>query len=123
MPKQPDHTQRTSRLLFELYNGFSEKVERFNTFTNTRHDLFGVFDVLHVGREITGVQICARSGFAAHRRTIVNSEKAKGFLEAGGEIIIIDWRKAPVIKKDGTKGKALRWEPRITEIKIEDMEC
>jgi len=83
-----------------------------------RRDLFGFLDVIALDpvRGITGVQCCARSGHAAHRRKILEdcTEAAMAWLECGGKVEIWSWAKQKV--KRG--GKAVRWTPKVEEITL-----
>lgn len=97
-------------------------VEHFNPFAGPhghREDLFGVFDLLSikVDEGIVGVQCCG-SDWAPHVRKITEErgDIVTKWLSCGGKAVLIGWRKLKVIKKDGTKGKAERWTPRIADI-------
>lgn len=85
-----------------------------------RKDLFGIIDVLCLDpqRGIVGVQSCG-SSFSAHRRklTVEKYQETRDWLEAGGKLELWGWRKVKV--KRG--GKAVRWQPRIESITLEDL--
>lgn len=84
-----------------------------------RQDLFGFVDVLVLDPErgFIGVQCCARSGHAAHRRKILEecTEKAMEWLKCGGKIEIWSWAKQKV--KRG--GKLERWVPKVEEFTLD----
>jgi hypothetical protein len=86
-----------------------------------RQDLFGFVDVLVLdpGRGFVGVQCCARSGHAAHRRKILEdcTEMAMEWLRCGGKIEIWSWGKQKI--KRG--GKAMKWVPKVEEITLEEL--
>jgi hypothetical protein len=119
MPTSP--TQRTLKVLKE--QGFNyDIVERFKQHAGPfgiRQDFLGIIDLIAItpGR-IIGVQCCGQSGFAAHDRTISDSEMSLEWLKAGGELELWAWRKLK--KKRG--GKAIYWSPRIKIYTLEDWE-
>lgn len=91
-------------------------VERYNSFTRQRYDMFGFADIVAVGKnKIIAVQSCGQA-FSEHNKKILNEPMAKEWLKAGGGIILIGWRKIKL--KRG--GKALRWKPRIKEYSLEN---
>ncbi len=97
-------------------------VEKWNPFVGThgiRQDLFSFIDVIALDPErgIIGVQCCARSGHAAHRRKIMEecTENAMEWLKCGGRIEIWSWAKQTIVR-----GKpAQRWRPKVEEITLE----
>lgn len=91
--------------------------EHWNSFVGKRFDLFGFIDLMAIrSKEIIGVQASSASGHSARRNKILASDDALAWLEAGGKIWIITWRKT-TLKRDG---KAQRWIPRIEEITIDN---
>ena len=88
-------------------------VEKFNSFTKTRHDLFGFADLIAVkpGSPILLLQVTT-TGTSSRVQKILETDTAPICLEAGIEIEVHGWRKLKV--KRG--GKAMRWEPRIIPI-------
>lgn len=94
-------------------------VERFNAYAGKfgqRKDLFGVIDIIALTEKgITGIQSCGQS-FAEHDRKILEEPMALKWLEKGGSLMLIGWRKVKL--KRG--GKALRWQPRIKEYTVND---
>lgn len=86
-----------------------------------RRDLFQCFDIiaLEPGRGIVGVQSCGQA-FSEHWRKLTDGEGTANMIEwlkAGGHAELWGWRKVKV--KRG--GKAVRWEPRIKTITMEDL--
>lgn len=82
-----------------------------------RSDFLGFLDIIAIGPDgIVGVQSCG-ADFAAHRRKILEERRVEldAWLEAGGRVMLIGWTKRKI--KRG--GKAMRWTPRIEEIKNE----
>jgi len=94
-------------------------VERFLSFAGkygSRVDLWGIIDILAMnGENILGVQSCG-SSFRAHDRKILASPQAVRWLESGGLLWLVGWRKIKLHRGS----KAWRWKPRIREYKIED---
>lgn len=114
-------TQRTMRHL--RHDGATcAVVEKWNQHVGPhgiRQDLFGFVDVLVLDptRGFVGVQCCARSTHADHRRKIVDerTEVAIEWLRCGGVIEIWSWGKQK-IKRGGI---AERWVPKVEEITLE----
>lgn len=88
-------------------------VERYNSFTKQRSDLFGIIDIIAIGEDTIGVQSCGQA-FSEHDKKIMESDSREPWLKAGNRLILIGWRK--VKKKRG--GKAMVWKPRIKEYKL-----
>ena len=85
-----------------------------------RRDYLKLLDLVALGEGgIIGIQSCGQA-FSEHNKKITEDEEvsvnAKLWLECGGRLILIGWRKIKV--KRG--GKAMRWEPRIKEYTLED---
>ena len=119
MSKGISNTSRTLRYLRE--QGWdADKVEQWNAYAGKfgqRKDLFGIIDIIALTEHgITGVQSCG-SDFAAHDRKILDSDLTIRWLEAGGALMLIGWRK--ILLRRG--GKALRWQPRIKFYDLEEM--
>jgi hypothetical protein len=72
----------------------AEVVERFNSFTKTRHDLFGCIDIIAVGFGHTlAVQTTSSSNSAA-RRTKIRAQPAYPLMLASGwQVWVHGWRK------------------------------
>lgn len=101
----------------------ADKVEQWNPYAGKfgqRKDLFSVIDIVALGENsIIGVQSCGQS-FSEHNKKILDEPMSLKWLECGGRLMLIGWRKVRMVKADGKKGKAMRWEPRIKEYKVED---
>lgn len=116
-------TQRTLELLKEKYI-ISGIVERFIHNRNPqlhgiRSDLFHIFDIISLSENhIIGIQSCG-TDFAAHYRKITEefAENAALWLQAGGKIELIGWRK--IRKRRGSKQMVTA--PRIKEITLDDL--
>ncbi len=118
MTKGISNTSRTLRYIRE--QGWDAgKVEQFNPYAGRfgkRKDLFGIIDIIAITEKgITGIQSCGQS-FADHDRKILSEPMGLKWLENGGALILIGWRK--ILLRRGAK--AMRWCPRIREYKIED---
>lgn len=118
-------TQRTIRALKEQ-GGICAVVEKWNPYGGGGHgirqDLFGIIDVLLLdpGRGVVGIQCCAGSGFSAHwtKLTVERAQETTDWLSTPGTALEIwAWRKTKV--KRG--GIAMRWEPRVQEVRMEDV--
>ena len=101
----------------------ADVAEKFNPYAGKfgkRKDLFGFIDIVALGENcINGIQSCG-SAFSEHDKKIredpLVAENALKWLDCGGRILLIGWRKTKL--KRG--GKAMRWTPRIKEYKRED---
>ena len=97
----------------------ADKVEIFNPYAGkfgVRHDMFGFADIVALGeKSIIAIQSSGQA-FAEHNRKILDSPEALQWLQCGGRIMLIAWRKVKLHRG----GKAMRWQPRIKEYKLED---
>lgn len=98
-------------------------VERFLAYAGRfgkRMDLFGFLDIIAMGEgHIWGIQSCGQA-FKEHDKKITEdpevAEKALMWLENGGKLLLIGWRKCKLHRGS----KAMRWTPRIKEYAVED---
>jgi len=122
MAKGISNTSRTLQYI-RSQGWVADKVEQFNPYAGKfgqRKDMFGFGDIVAMGENsIIAIQSCGQA-FSDHHRKITEDEKvaenALLWLENGGRLILIGWRKIKL--KHG--GKAMRWAPRIKEFKRED---
>jgi len=112
-------TQRTMKLLRD--QGVTcWPVERFISLPNRhgyRVDLFSIIDLLAISQHTTlGIQSCG-SGFSAHlnKLTVEKSAESIEWLNGPRQLFLYGWRK--VKYKRGSA--ALRWRPRIAEIRLD----
>jgi hypothetical protein len=117
-------TQRTIREMRRL-GRYVDVCERW--IANPKHpgggfrkDLFGFVDLISLDpqRGIVGIQSCGQS-FKAHLDKIMDSECTENVIEwlsCGGKLEVWGWRKVKL--KRG--GKAMRWQPRIQEITLDN---
>ncbi len=100
-------TPRTLKLLRADGWGAVEVVEHWNSHVGIRQDLFGIFDVLGVGREGTiAVQVCRRDVMASRRSKISESANIGPVREAGWKVVIHGW----------WQDKARRWRVKIEDV-------
>jgi hypothetical protein len=132
-------TQRSLKYLRDA-GWICQIVERFNPHVGPhgiRQDLFGGIDLIAIrgptrtlGPPMTwkpaftpgcilGVQACGQTGHAAHKAKLLAEPRMREWLDAGGRLWILSWRKLSVVKKDGTKGKVKRYECRQEELTLE----
>lgn len=119
-------TQRTLKYLEEEEGLKSGMVERWIPNPRLpgggiRKDLFGFIDIISISKinGIVGIQSCG-SSFAEHYRkiTIDKAKDTYDWLEAGGRLKLIGWRKVKKVRG----GKLMIWKPRIKEITLEDLQ-
>ena len=92
----------------------AEVVERYNSFTQRRHDLFGIIDILAIkGKETLAVQTTSGSNIQARATKILAAAITERLLAAGWEIQVHGWRRLKV--KRG--GKAFRWRCAVLNIR------
>ena len=117
MAKGISNTSRTLEYI-RSQGWIADKVEIFNPYAGKwgqRKDFLGFADIIACGENsIIAIQSCGQA-FNEHDKKILDSTHALKWLECGGRIIIIGWRK--VLKTRG--GKLKVWSPRIKEYKIE----
>jgi len=115
-------TSRTLEYIRE-HGWLAAKVEIWNPYAGQhgqRRDMFGFADIVALGEgRIIAIQSCGEA-FSAHHHKLTEDEyaapNAMRWLECGGRLILIGWRK--VLVKRG--GKAMRWAPRIREYTLDD---
>ena len=106
-------------------------VERWNMYGGVRQDMFGIIDIValeppltHDGvGEIVGIPSTG-TAFAPHQKAMLEEPDKRqaciDSLRAGGRLELWGWRKVKAVKKDGTKGKAYRYQPRVRTFDLED---
>jgi len=94
----------------------AQVVEKWNAFSRTRLDLFGVIDVVACGNgEIIGVQATSGSNVGARVKKALAEPRLKTWLESGGRFAVQGWA------KQGPRGKRKTWTPIWREITHEDL--
>jgi hypothetical protein len=109
-------TSPTSRTLKYLRDKEykSQIVEYWNSFCHQRRDLFHIIDIISITPEgIMGVQSCGQT-FSEHKKKMLEEPVTKEWLEVGGLLMLIGWRKLKV--KRG--GKQMKWVPRVATFHI-----
>ena len=87
-------------------------VEKWNPHSKTRHDLFGLFDLLVLDPEsdsdgrIYGIQVCAGASHAARKAKMLAEPRLEIWKSAGGKAVIHSWT------KKGPRGKRKMWSLR-----------
>lgn len=86
----------------------AEIVEKFNSFTKTRKDLWGIIDILAIRRyEVLGVQTTSWANVSDRVKKITDSEHIGAIREAGIRVVVHGWKKNP---------KTNRWEVREVDL-------
>lgn len=122
MTKGISNTSRTLEYI-RSQGWMADKVEQFNAYAGKfgqRKDMFGFGDIVAMGENsIIAIQSCGQS-FSEHDKKITQDEivapNALKWLQSGGRLILIGWRKVKLKKG----GKAMRWQPRIKEYTEDD---
>ncbi len=117
-------TQRTLRELRQQGRRCAI-VEKWNQHVGprgVRQDLFGILDIVSLDPErgVVGVQSCGNS-FSAHfhKLTEDRADECIDWLRTPGTVLELwAWRRVKL--KRG--GKAMRWQPRVREITLEDFD-
>jgi len=83
-------------------------------------DFLNIIDLIALSKAdgIVGYQVCG-TDYAPHYKKITeeHEESTREWLDSGGRLILIGWRKLKVTRG----GKAMRWTPRIEEITLEKL--
>jgi len=122
MSKGISNTSRTLEYI-RSQGWVADKVEQFNAYAGKfgqRKDMFGFGDIVAMGEgKIIAIQSCGQA-FSEHNRKITEDEivapNALLWLQNGGRLILIGWRKVKLKKG----GKAMRWTPRIKEYSTDE---
>lgn len=85
-------TQRSLEYLRERYP-LVGIVERYNSFSHTRHDLFGIADLVAVGDDIVAVQTTSGSNLASRVRKVTESDALPILRKAGIRVVCHGWAK------------------------------
>lgn len=86
----------------------AEVVEKFNSFTKTRKDLWGIIDILAIRRdEVLGVQTTSDGHVSDRVKKITNSDHIGAIREAGIRVVVHGWKRNP---------KTNRWEVREVDL-------
>jgi hypothetical protein len=94
-------------------------VEKFNSFTKQRIDLFGFIDIVAIDglyEGCLGVQATSGSNAASRRTKIISLDTARRWLAAKNRIWVVGW------SKKGAKGKRKLWTPSVSVVTLEDFE-
>lgn len=105
----------TQRALADLREaGYSVAiVEKYNSFTHTRTDLFGLFDILAISdTETLGVQACAGASHAARRTKLLAHENLPRWNAAGRSAWVYSYAKR------GARGKRKVWTGRRERLDV-----
>ena len=87
--------QRTIAL-FEERGYQCDIVESYNAFTRRKKDLFGLFDIVAIGKgETVAIQLTSKSNMSARVKKISNSEILPELLRSNWKICVIGWFKKP----------------------------
>jgi len=69
-------------------------VERWNSFTKQKHDLFGCIDLLAIGNgETVAVQVTSKSNLAARKHKVEEAEAYPEMLRSKWRVILHGWFK------------------------------
>ena len=87
--------QRTITLLEE--RGYvCDTVESYNAFTRRKKDLFGLFDILAIGKgETIAIQLTSKSNMSTRIKKISESEYLPEILRSKWRVIVLGWYKKP----------------------------
>lgn len=109
-------TARTLKLLRD--KGYQAGVvERYNSFTKQRNDLFGCIDLIAVkpGHGIVGVQACAGASHAARVKKSAEQPGLRAWLDSGGGFVVVSWA------KQGGRGKRKVWTDRWEWLTVKEL--
>jgi hypothetical protein len=130
--KKPDHNARTRDLF--LSRGFIyTRIDRYNAYAGTTHDLFGMWDSMAFNPTMSGVtaiQITSVDGMGIRLRKSCDSEIdtvnkiprasiLRAWLASGNRFLIIGWE----LRKVGNVNRWIAEERFITEADIAQVEA
>jgi len=101
------------------------ETESYQMWSGTRKDLFGFIDFVAIGcGEIVGVQCCAKSGLAGHRRKIGSEcyEAAAVWLNSGGRIEIHAWDRKDSKHSAANPKESPTYEGRVNRLWVEPVD-
>ncbi len=117
--RKPKGKSPTARAMDELRKlGFQvQVVEKWNSFTHTRNDLFGCIDLIACkpGIGIVGIQATSGENHAARRTKSLAEPKLRVWLESGARFELMSFAKR------GERGARKLWTMRREEITIQDI--
>lgn len=110
-------TSRTLKLLRDE-GKISEVVEKWNSFTKQRKDLFSFIDIISLdikNKTTWGIQCTSTGNINARIKKICTEckELASAWLQVGNKIEVIGW------SKKGARGKRKTWQPTRKIIDID----
>ena len=92
-------------------------VERWNPHSRTRHDLFGVIDLVELREDrIVGVQVTSSSNISARVAKAKAEPRLAAWLRCGGLFEVHGWG-----KRQHNNRKL--WRVRVVELHPEDLQC
>ena len=92
-------------------------VEKWNPHSRTRHDLFGVIDLIELREHsIVGVQVTSRSNVSARLAKAKAEPRLVAWLRCGGRFEVHGWGK---MQQNNRK----LWRVRVVELHVEDLLC
>lgn len=95
-------TQLTLKELRKRGYPLVQVVERWNPHAMVRQDLFGIVDVLAVGKDIIAVQSTSRANISSRIAKVAESDATPHLRQAGIRILVHGW----------AKNRSGRWELR-----------
>lgn len=106
-----NYNSKTIELLVDCLKGKEGNVERFNSFSFKKNDLFGIIDrvALIEGFRVCGIQSTGIKQKKEHLETILSNENTIEWIRRA-DLFLVCWKKAKV--KRG--GKAFVYVPDIT---------
>lgn len=102
----------------------AQVVEHWNQYANIRQDLFGVIDLIVLDGEgggPLGVQVTSGSNVSSRIHKAQEEPRLRAWIDSPARFEVWGYRKLAVIKKDGKKGKAKRWELRRITMSAEEV--
>ncbi len=113
-------TQRSLRLM-RGDGYYCEITEHYNSFTRRRNDLLGFCDILCLKKDHSPILLqTTAAGISSRIKKILEEDKAKLALQCGFKILVHGWRPLAAYKKDGSRAKKDRWEPKIRVVNLDD---
>lgn len=110
-------TARTLKWLREE-GYFAQVVERFNSFSKKRVDLFSCIDIVAISsvwNGVLGIQATSTGNVSARIKKSIACPELRVWLQAGNRFEVVGW------SKKGPRGKRKLWTMVRKEITLEDL--
>jgi hypothetical protein len=111
-------TARTLKFFRDL-GALARVVEKYNSFSRRRIDLWGQDIQVIQGSKLIGVQSTSGTNHASRVTKSLANPEVKAWLNTGNGFEIYSWSQRVIRNADGSKSKLKRWMPRVSQLILE----